>query len=161
MKTAQAISAAAQSLLAGRHRCVTPRAVTPQLINNACDDGMRDHHSLWGSITGFFSTRSSWVAGTGRRLLAASAPSRGRRDDLAVAGFIHRAFIPGVDVLVDMVATMVLISTIAHWGGPGRRLLLAATGHGVLMDGRWTAVALASFRPGTVAGAGARALVPE
>jgi hypothetical protein len=162
MKTAQADLAAAQALLtratslrdtAGSH--------TASLINNACNDGMRDHHSLWGSITGFFSHAFSWVAGHWSQILAdVCTVLEVVATILAVAAFIIVQFIPGVDVLVDMVATMVLISTIATGAALGGRLLLAATGHGSWMDVAVDAVALASFGLGRVAGAGARALVP-
>jgi hypothetical protein len=162
MKTAQADLAAAQSLLARATSLRdTAGSHTANLINNACDDGMRDHHSLWGSITGFFSHAFSWVAGHWSQILAdVCTVLEVVATVLAVAAFIIVQFIPGVDVLVDMVATMVLISTIATGAALGGRLLLAATGHGSWMDVAMDAVALASFGLGRVAGAGARALVP-
>jgi hypothetical protein len=162
MKTAQGDLAAAQALLtratslrdtAGSH--------TANLINNACNDGMRDHHSLFGSIAGFFSHVFSWVAGHWSQILAdVCTVLEVVATILAVAAFIIAQFLPGIDVLVDMVATMVLVSTITTGAALGGRILLAATGHGSWMDVAVDAVALASFGLGRLAGAGARALVP-
>jgi hypothetical protein len=163
VKTAQGDLAAAQALLtratslrdtAGSH--------TASLINNACNDGMRDHHSLFGSIAGFFSHMFSWVAGHWSQILAdVCTVLEVVATILAVAAFIIAQFIPGVDVLVDMVATMVLVSTLATGAALAGRILLAATGHGSWMDVAMDAVALASFGLGRAAGVGARLLVPE
>jgi small-conductance mechanosensitive channel len=36
-------------------------ASSANAINNACNDGMRDHHSVWGSVESFFTGTWSWV----------------------------------------------------------------------------------------------------
>ena len=153
---------AAQALLT---RATTMRdsagSHTADLINKACDDGMRDHHSLWGSITGFFSGAFHWVTSHWSQILAdVCTVLEVVATVLAVAAFIFAQFLPGIDILVDLGASFVLASTIMTGAALGGRILLAATGHGSWMDVAVDAFALATFGAGRLAGSAARALVP-
>jgi hypothetical protein len=160
MKAAQADLAAAQSLLARATSLRdTAGSHTASLINNACDDGMRDHHSLFGSIAGFFSHAFSWVAGHWSQILAdVCTVLEVVATILAVAAFIIAQFIPGLDVLVDALVLAGMIATGAALGG---RIALAATGHGSWMDVGIDAVSLLTFGLGRLAGATARGMLPE
>jgi hypothetical protein len=131
------------------------------VINNACNDGMRDHSSLFGSIFGFFSGVFHWVAGHWSQIVAdVCTVLEVVATVLAIAAFIVAQFLPGIDVLVDLAATAVLASTIMTGAALGGRILLAATGHGSWMDVAVDAFALATFGLGRLAGSAARALVP-
>lgn len=159
MKQAQADLAAAQALLS---RATTLRDNsgnhTADLINKACDDGMKDHHSFWGSITGFFSHVFSWVAGHWSQIVSdVCTVLEVVATILAVAAFIIAQFIPGLDFLVD---ALVIGGMIASGAALGGRIALAATGHGSWLDVGIDAFALATFGFGRLAGAGAKALVP-
>lgn len=127
-------------------------------INNACNDGMRDHHSFWGSVSGFFTRPWSWVTQhwsqivgdicTVLEVLATIA---------AVLAFVLAQFVPGVDALVDALVLGGILATGAALGG---RVLLAATGHGSWLDVAVDAFALATFGTGRMAGSVAKELVP-
>lgn len=159
MKQAQSDLAAAQALL---NRATTLRDNSgnhhADLINKACDDGMKDHHSFWGSITGFFSHVFSWVAGHWSQILAdVCTVLEVVATVLAIAAFIIAQFIPGIDFLVDGIVLASIIATGAALGG---RTALAATGHGSWLDVGVDAFALLTFGMGRLAGAFAKALVP-
>jgi hypothetical protein len=128
-------------------------------INNACNDGMRDHHSLWGSVEGFFSGKWSFVTKhwsqivgdicTVLEVLATVA---------AIVAFVLAQFVPGVDVLVDALVLGGMLATGAALGG---RVVLAATGHGSWIDVAVDAFALATFGVGRLAGrVASKALLP-
>jgi hypothetical protein len=127
-------------------------------INNACNDGMRDHHSIWGSVEGFFSRQWSWVTKNWSQIVGDICTVLEVLATIAaIAAFILAQFVPGLDVLVDALVLGGMIATGAALGG---RILLAATGHGSWMDVAMDAFALATFGVGRLAGAGARALLP-
>jgi hypothetical protein len=163
MNQAQGELDAAKALLA---RAVALRdsaaGNTANAINNASNDGMRDHHSLWGSIAGFFSSMFSFVVGNWAQILAdlctvleivATA--------LAIFAFIIVQFLPGVDILVDMVAAMMLASFLATAMAAVGRGVLAGTGHGSWLDFGLDMFALATFGLGRGLGLIAgRMLVP-
>jgi hypothetical protein len=162
MQQAQAQLADAQALLT---KATTLRDDSgnhyANVINNACNDGMRDHSSLFGSIFGFFTGVFHWVADHWSQIVAdVCTVLEVVATVLAIAAFIIAQFLPGIDVLVDIAAGMVLASTIMTGAALGGRILLAATGHGSWMDVAVDAFALATFGLGRVAGAAARALVP-
>lgn len=162
MKQAQQQLADAQALLskatslrddAGNHYA--------SVINAACNDGMKDHSSLFGSIIGFFTSVFHWVAGHWSQILSdVCTVLEVVATILAIAAFIFVQFLPGIDVLVDLAAGMVLASTIITGAALAGRILLAATGHGSWMDVAVDAFALATFGMGRLAGVAARALVP-
>lgn len=127
-------------------------------INNACNDGMRDHHSLWGSVESFFSGTWSWVTKNWSQIVADICTVLEVLATIAaIAAFILAQFVPGLDVLVDALVLGGMIATGAALGG---RVLLAATGHGSWLDVAVDAFALATFGIGRLASAGARALLP-
>jgi hypothetical protein len=159
MKQAQAELAAAQALLT---KATTLRDTSgsrhADMINRACDDGMRDHHSIWGSITGFFGHVFHWVAQHWTQIVAdVCTVLEVVATVLAIAAFIIAQFIPGIDFLVDGI---VLAGVIAGGAALGGRIALAATGHGSWMDVAVDAFALLTFGMGRLAGAAAKALVP-
>jgi hypothetical protein len=128
------------------------------LINQACDDGLRDHHSLWGSISGFFSHAWSWVTAhwpqilgdicTVLEVLATAA---------AIVAFILAQFVPGLDVVVDALVLGAFLATLTATAGRG---VLAATGHGSWWDFALDAFACVTFGIGRVAGMAAKAMGP-
>ena len=127
-------------------------------INNACNDGMRDHHSIWGSVESFFSRQWSWVTSNWSQIVGDLCTVLEVLATIAaIAAFILAQFVPGVDVLVDALVLGGMIATGAALSG---RVLLAATGHGSWLDVAVDAFALATFGVGRLAGLGARALVP-
>jgi hypothetical protein len=165
MQQAQNDLAAAQALLT---RATTLRDNSgshhADLINKACDDGMRDHHSFWGSITGFFSHVFSWVAGHWSQIVAdVCTVLEVVATILAIAAFIIAQFVPGLNVLVDgvllvnlLVAGGVILTGVALAG----RIALAATGHGGWADVAVDGFALLTFGMGRLAGVAAKALLP-
>ncbi len=159
MKQAQSDLNAAQALLnkatslrdSAGHHCA-------DLIDKACDDGMRDHHSFWGSITSPFSGAFHWVTSHWSKIVAdVCTVLEVVAMILAVAAFIIAQFIPGLDVLVDAIVLGGIIMTGAALGG---RIALAATGHGSWLDVALDAFALVTFGVGKFAGAATRAMVP-
>jgi hypothetical protein len=128
------------------------------LINEACNDGMRDHHSLFGDIAGFFTSEFSWVAHHWSQIVAdVCTVLEVVATILAIAAFILAQFVPGLDVLVDALVLTGMIATGAALGG---RIALAVTGHGSWLDVGIDAFALATFGLGRLAGVAARAMVP-
>jgi len=128
-------------------------------INNACNDGMRDHHSFWGSVDSFISGAWSFVTKNWSQIVGDICTVLEVLATIAaIAAFILAQFVPGVDVLVDALVLGGMIATGAALGG---RVLLAATGHGSWMDVAIDAFALATFGVGRLAGMVAgRALLP-
>jgi hypothetical protein len=128
------------------------------LINQACDDGLRDHHSLWGSIAGFFSHVWSWATKhwpqilgdicTVLEVLATAA---------AIIAFVIAQFIPGLDVVVDALVLGAFLATLTATVGRG---VLAGTGHGSWWDFALDAFACVTFGIGRGAGMVAKALGP-
>jgi hypothetical protein len=165
MQQAQAQLADAQALLT---KATTLRDDSgnhyANVINNACNDGMRDHSSLFGSIFGFFSGVFDWVAGHWSQILAdVCTVLEVVATILAIAAFIIAQFIPGLNVLVDgvllvdlLVAGGMILTGVALAG----RIALAATHHGSWMDVAIDAFALLTFGTGRIAGAVARGLLP-
>jgi hypothetical protein len=133
------------------------------LINKACDDGMRDHHSFWGSVAGIFTSGWSWVTHHWSQIVADVCTVLEILATIAaIAAFIIAQFIPGLDLLVDfgLVDALVLGGMIATGAALGGRIALAATGHGSWLDVGIDAFALATFGVGRLAGAAGKALVP-
>lgn len=160
MKQAQGELGAAQTLL---HKATSLRDSashqTADKINKACDDGMRDHHSFWGSITGFFTHAFHWVTTHWSQIVAdVCTVLEVVATILAVAAFIIAQFIPGLDFLVDAIVLTSIIATGAALGG---RIALAATGHGSWLDVGVDAFALLTFGVGRLAGTAGRMLLPE
>lgn len=152
MKQAQGELAAAHALLdratslrdtAGGH--------TASLIVVACDDGMKDHHSLWGDITGFFSHAWSWVAGHWSQILAdVCTVLEGLATILAIVVFVVVQFLPGIDIAVDALVAASLFMTLGAAVGRG---ILAGTGHGSWLDFALDVFSLATFGAGRAVGA--------
>ena len=164
MKQAQSELDAAQALL---HRATTLRDTSgshhADLINKACDDGMKDHHSFWGSIGGFFTHMFSWVAGHWSQILSdVCTVLEVVATILAIAAFIIAQFIPGLNVLVDgvlLVDILVAGGMILTAGALIGRVVLASTHHGSWLDVGLDAFALLTFGTGRLAGAAARAFL--
>jgi hypothetical protein len=162
MKQAQGEIAQAQALLtrATNNRDSAGSTCAGQ-INNACNDGMRDHHSLFGSIFGAITGAFSFVVHHWAQIVGdICTVLEIVATVLAIFAFIVAQFIPGVDILVDLAATAVLAGTIMTGVALAGRTLLAATGNGSWMDVGMDAFALATFGLGRLMGAGARMLVP-
>jgi hypothetical protein len=159
MKQAQAGLAAAQALLAKATTLRDNAASTcANAINNACNDGLRDHWSLWGSIESWVGSQFDWITQNWSKLLADLCSYLELiAAILAIAAFIIAQFIPGLDVLVDGIVLASMILTGEALAG---RIALAATGHGSWMDVAVDAFALATFGMGRLAGAAAKSLVP-
>jgi hypothetical protein len=121
------------------------------IINKACDDGMRDHHSWWSSFT-------SWVSGVVHHFATAikdiCTVLEVVATVLAIAAFIIAQFIPGLDVVVD---AFVLAAFWMTAGAMLGRLLLAATGNGSWWDFGLDAFACLTFGIGRVVGTGIKA----
>jgi hypothetical protein len=129
----------------------TPGSHHASLINRACDDGMKDHHSLWGDITGFFSHAWSWVAGHWSQILAdVCTVLEGLATILAIVVFACVQFLPGIDIAVDALVAASLFMTLGAAVGRG---ILAGTGHGSWLDFALDVFSLATFGAGRVAGA--------
>jgi hypothetical protein len=127
-------------------------------INNACNDGMRDHHSLWGSVEGFFSGTWSWVTKNWSQIVGDICTVLEVLATIAaIAAFILAQFVPGVDALVDALVLGGMIATGTALAG---RSVLAATGHGSLIDVAMDAFALATFGVGRLAGLVGGKLLP-
>lgn len=128
-------------------------------INNACNDGMRDHHSFWGSVEGFFTGTWSWVTKNWSQIVGDICTVLEILATIAaIAAFILAQFVPGVDVLVDAIVFGAFLATAAATTG---RLLLAATGHGSWLDFAMDLFALATFGVGRAAGMiASRTLLP-
>jgi hypothetical protein len=159
MQQAQAQLADAQALLT---KATTLRDDSgnhyANVINNACNDGMRDHSSLFGSIFGFFTGVFHWVADHWSQIVAdVCTVLEIVATILAIAAFIIAQFIPVLDVLVD---GLVLASMIATGAALGGRIALAVTHHGSWMDVALDAFALLTFGTGRIAGSIARGLLP-
>jgi hypothetical protein len=159
MQQAQAQLADAQALLT---KATTLRDDSgnhyANVINNACNDGMRDHSSLFGSIFGFFTGVFHWVADHWSQIVAdVCTVLEIVATILAIAAFIIAQFIPVLDVLVD---GLVLASMIATGAALGGRIALAVTHHGSWMDVALDAFALLTFGTGRIAGTIARGLLP-
>ena len=157
---AQEDLAAAQALLT---RATTLRDTagshTASLINNACNDGMRDHHSFWGSLLDGLIPDYSWIAGHWSQIVAdACTVLEVVATFLAIFAFIIAQFLPGIDFLVDYLVVAGILMTADALEG---RILLAATGHGSWLDVGVDAVALLTFGMGRLAGAIARQMLPE
>lgn len=159
MQQAQAQLADAQALLT---KATTLRDDSgnhyANVINNACNDGMRDHSSLFGSIFGFFTGVFHWVADHWSQIVAdVCTVLEIVATILAIAAFIIAQFIPVLDVLVD---GLVLASMIATGAALGGRIALAVTHHGSWIDVALDAFALLTFGTGRIAGTIARGLLP-
>ena len=125
VRRAQGELDAAQAMLA---RAVglrdTQAAYWAARINQASDDSLTDHESLWGDIAGGFDELVGAVAweirdvSTVLEVLATVA---------GIAAFIIAQFVPGLDVVVD---ALVLGAFLATGVAAGGRAALAASGNG-------------------------------
>jgi len=146
------------------HRQCSTRAITQRdtqaaywaaKINQASDDSLTDHESLWGEISSGFDELVGAVAweikdvATVLEVLATVA---------GIAAFIIAQFVPGLDIAVD---TLVLGAFLATGVAAGGRAALAASGNGSWRDFAFDAFALASFGVGRGAGLVAKTLVPD
>jgi hypothetical protein len=135
-------------------------------INNACNDGMRDHHSIWGSVESFLTRQWSWLTKNWSQIVGDICTVLEVLATIAaIAAFILAQFVPLLDIVADatlaaLVDGLVLGGTIATAYALTGRVLLAATGHGSWMDVAVDAFALATFGVGRLAGGAARAMVP-
>jgi hypothetical protein len=151
MRQAQGQLDDAQALL---NRAITLRdssgASHANQINNACNDGMRDHHSFWGSVGGFFSGTWSWVTKNWSGLVADLCTVLEVLATIAaILAFVLAQFVPGLDFLVDALVLGAALATGAALGG---RIVLAVTGHGSWIDVAMDAFALATFGTGRLEG---------
>jgi hypothetical protein len=128
-------------------------------INNACNDGLRDHHSIWGDVESYFSGQWSWLTKNWSQIVGDICTVLEILATIAaIAAFILAQFVPGVDALVDAIVFGAFLATAAATTG---RLLLAATGHGSWMDFAMDLFALATFGVGRAAGMiASRTLLP-
>ncbi|HUN36924.1 MAG TPA: hypothetical protein VMU95_33415 [Trebonia sp.] len=128
-------------------------------INNACNDGMRDHHSFWGSVAGFFTAQFSWVTKNWSQIVADICTVLEVLATIAaVLAFVLAQFVPGLDALADALVLSAFLATVPALAG---RTLLAATGHGSWLDVAMDAFAVASFGIGGVAGDVGEDLLPQ
>jgi hypothetical protein len=128
-------------------------------INNACNDGMRDHHSLWGSVESFFAGQFSFITKNWSQIVADICTVLEVLATIAaIAAFILAQFVPGLDVLADALVFGAFLATSAALTG---RVLLAATGHGSWLDVIVDALAVAGFGIGRWAGDIGEGLLPE
>jgi hypothetical protein len=155
VQRAQSELGAAQAVLA---RAVglrdTQAAYWAAKINQASNDSLTDHESLWGDITGGFDELVGAVAweikdvSTVLEILATVA---------GIAAFIIAQFVPGLDVVVD---GLVLGAFLASGVAAGGRAALAVSGNGSWRDFAFDAIALVSFGIGRGAGLVAEKAVP-
>jgi hypothetical protein len=123
-------------------------------INQASNDSLTDHESLWGEITSGFDELVGAVAweikdvSTVLEVLATVA---------GIAAFIIAQFVPVLDVAVD---GLVLGAFLATGVAAAGRAALAASGNGAWRDFAFDAIALASFGFGRSAGLVAKETVP-
>jgi hypothetical protein len=123
-------------------------------INQASNDGLTDHESLWGDIVSGFDDLVgdvAWVIRDACTVLEVAATIAG------LLAFIIAQFIPGLDFMVDALVLGAFIATLYATSG---RMLLAVTGHGAWRDVALDAIALVSFGAGRVAGEVAARMVP-
>ena len=154
-RRAQSELDAAQAVLA---RAValrdTQAAYWAAKINQASNDSLTDHESLWGEISGGFDELVGAVAweikdvSTVLEVLATVA---------GIAAFIIAQFVPGLDVAVD---GLVLGAFLATGVAAGGRAALALSGNGSWRDFAFDAIALVSFGIGRGAGLVAEKAVP-
>ena len=117
-------------------------------IHSAADDSMKDHWSLWGAI-------KSWVHDHAAFFKTLCTILEVIGTALAVVAFILAQFVPGLDVLVDVLVGVAFGTTLVAAGG---RLLLAATGNGSWWDFGVDAVACLTFGAGRLLGTGLKAI---
>ena len=121
-------------------------------INQASNDSLADHESLWGDITSDFDHLVGDVAWelrdvcTGLEILATAA---------AVIAFVLAQFVPGVDVIVDGIVFGAFFATLAAGVG---RFVLADTHNGSWWDFALDAFACLSFGSSRFLGATAKVL---
>jgi hypothetical protein len=123
-------------------------------INQASNDSLTDHESLWGDITSGFDHLVhdvAWEIKDTCTVLEVAATVAG------IAAFVIAQFIPGVDVAVDALVLGAFLATGVAVGG---RAALAMSGDGSWRDFAFDAVALVSFGVGRAAGLVAREAVP-
>jgi hypothetical protein len=123
-------------------------------INQASNDSLTDHESLWGDITSGFDHLVgdvSWELKDVCTVLEVAATVAG------IAAFVIAQFVPGLDVAVD---ALVLGAFLATGVAADGRAMLALTHHGSWRDFAFDAIALASFGVGRVAGLVAKEAVP-
>jgi len=154
-RRAQSELDAAQAVLA---RAVglrdTQAAYWAAKINQASNDSLTDHESLWGEISSGFDELVGSVAweirdvSTVLEVLATVA---------GIAAFIIAQFVPGLDVVVD---ALVLGAFLADGVATGGRAALALSGNGSWRDFAFDAIALVSFGIGRGAGLVAEEAVP-
>ncbi len=121
-------------------------------INQASNDSLTDHESLWGDITSGFDRlvgATAWELRdvcAGLEILATAA---------AVVAFALAQFVPGVDVLVDGIVVGAFFATLAAGVG---RFVLADTRNGSWWDFALDAFACLSFGSSRFLGATAKIL---
>lgn len=119
------------------------------LINSACNDGMRDHHSLWGDLTGWMGGAWHWVEGAADWMadhwVSILKDLCTVLEAIATILAIIALFIPGLDIIV----ILGIAATALALAG---RFTLAATGHGSWMDVALDAFALLTFGTGKIVG---------
>lgn len=123
------------------------------MINHACDDGMRDHHSFWGDLTGWMSSAWHWVEGAANWVadhwVSILKDLCTVLEAIATILAIIALFIPGLDIIV----ILGIAATALALAG---RFTLAATGHGSWMDVALDAFALLTFGTGKILGSAMR-----
>jgi hypothetical protein len=128
-------------------------------INNACNDGLRDHESFWGAVFSPFTGAWHWVTKNWVNIVKdICTVLEVLATVLAIVAFVLAQFIPGVDAIVDALVLGGLMATGA--AGVGRSLLWA-TGNGSLMDVAVDTFALLTFGGGRWAGKAVEAMLPE
>lgn len=119
------------------------------LINKACDDGMRDHHSFWGDLTGWIGGAWHWVEGAADWVadhwVEILKDVCTVLEAIATILAIIALFIPGLDIIV----ILGIAATALALAG---RATLAATGHGSWFDVALDAFALLTFGTGKILG---------
>lgn len=119
------------------------------LINSACDDGLKDHHSIWGDITGWLSDALHWTEGAADWVadhwVSILKDLCTVLEAIATILAIIALFIPGLDIIV----ILGIAATALALAG---RFTLAATGHGSWMDVALDTFALLTFGAGRVLG---------
>ncbi|MBV9448193.1 MAG: hypothetical protein JO345_20100 [Streptosporangiaceae bacterium] len=123
-------------------------------INQASNDSLTDHESLWGEIVGHI---DHWVGDVAWAIKDVSTVLEVAATIAGVLAFVIAQFIPGLDVVVDALVLGAFVAT--AFAAEGREVL-ALTGNGAWRDFAFDAVALASFGVGRWAGTVAAKMVP-
>jgi hypothetical protein len=124
-------------------------------INQASNDSLTDHESFWSHLVGDI---DHWVGDVSWEIKDVCTVLEVAATIAGILAFVIAQFVPGLDVLVDVLVGAAFWSTLVAADG---RELLAATGNGAWRDFALDAFALATFGVGRLAGMFAARMVPD